>query len=52
DLADRERYCATMILFLYPWRSFQDLKSNNETFELTFSKTLFTRESLKVMENI
>ncbi|KAJ7577509.1 hypothetical protein C8J56DRAFT_1061168 [Mycena floridula] len=50
--AEKERYCATMLLFLSPWRKFEDLKADRETFEATFNGTNFTKEALNIMENI
>jgi len=51
DRGDREYYCATMLTLFKPWRSGQDLKNEDYSWDETFNLYQFTDEQIKYMKN-
>ena len=44
DRGDREYYCATMLTLFKPWRSGEDLKSTEYSWDDTFNDHTFTAQ--------
>ena len=51
DAGDREYYCASMMTLFKPWRSADDLKSINKTWDETFFNYKFTERQTELMNN-
>ena len=50
DRGDREYYCATMLTLFKPWRSGEDLKSKDYSWDETFEAHDFTSRQLEIMK--
>ena len=50
DRGDREYYCATMLTLFKPWRSGEDLKSYDYSWDETFHDYKFTSRQLQIMK--
>jgi hypothetical protein len=51
DQGDREYYCSTMLTFFKPWRTGNDLKTLNTTWDEEFNKYEFTAQQNQLMQN-
>ena len=51
DQDDREYYCSTMLTFFKPWRTGNDLKALNTTWDEEFNKYKFTTQQNQLMNN-
>jgi hypothetical protein len=51
DQGDREYYCSTMLTFFKPWRTGNDLKELNTTWDEEFNKYKFTSQQSQLMQN-
>ena len=51
DQGDREYYCSTMLTFFKPWRTGNDLKESNTTWDEEFNKYKFTAQQNQLMQN-
>ena len=51
DQGDREYYCSTMLTFFKPWRTGNDLKALNTTWDEEFSKYKFTAQQNQFIQN-
>lgn len=51
DRGDREYYCMTMLTLFKPWRNGKDLKSEENTWDDTFSNHRFTLDQKQLMQN-
>ncbi|KIJ60978.1 hypothetical protein HYDPIDRAFT_177190 [Hydnomerulius pinastri MD-312] len=52
DKGDREFYCSTMLALFKPWRSGNDLKSKDQSWDSAFHSHLFENRDLKIMQNM
>jgi hypothetical protein len=50
DHGDREYYCATMLTLFKPWRSGEDLKNENYSWDETFTSHIFTPRQEELMK--
>lgn len=52
--AERELYCASMLVLLKPWKDLSELKTDDETFEQVFASFIDTapKMTLDIIENI
>jgi hypothetical protein len=50
DRDDREYYCATMLTLFKPWRSGEDMKSKDHSWDETFNAYDFTPRQLEIMK--
>ena len=50
DRGDREYYCATMLTLFKPWRSGEDLKARDYSWDETFTEHRFTPRQLEIMK--
>ena len=51
DQGDREYYCSTMLTFFKPWRTGNDLKELNTTWDEEFNRYKFTTRQNQLMQN-
>jgi ATP-dependent exoDNAse (exonuclease V), alpha subunit - helicase superfamily I member len=51
DCGDREYYCLTMLTLFKPWRNGKDLKSDNYSWDETFTSHKFTHREMDLMAN-
>ena len=51
DQGDREYYCSTMLTFFKPWRTGNDLKNLNTTWDEEFNSYKFTAQQKQLMKN-
>ena len=51
DAGDREYYCASMMTLFKPWRSADDLKPINKTWDQAFYHHKFTDRQVELMYN-
>ena len=51
DQGDREYYCSTMLTLFKPWRTGNDLKNANESWERAFDEYNFTATQKALMDN-
>ena len=49
DQGDHEYYCSTMLALFKPWRTGNDLKSADETWEKAFDEYNFSPEQMNLM---
>ena len=51
DKGDREYYCATMMTLFKPWREPTDLKSESDSWDISFDKHIFSTRQRQLMSN-
>ncbi|KAJ3889765.1 hypothetical protein GG344DRAFT_30312, partial [Lentinula edodes] len=52
DKDDREYYCCTMLVLFHPWRSGENLKTNDQSWHDTFENCDFSPQCLLYMKNM
>ncbi|KAJ3935822.1 MAG: hypothetical protein NXY57DRAFT_1046468 [Lentinula lateritia] len=52
DKDDREYYCCTMLVLFHPWRSGENLKTNDQSWHDTFENCDFAPQCLLYMKNM